>query len=160
MREDSVMVVENIDLGYANQCDLPLDTNVETLKSKAAVGWYDGGPGGPPCSTWTRLRYRAGGPPPLRSREYPWGLPHLTAGQRRSCDTASLILYAVMEVLTLIAGLGGTVTMEHPEDPSHDPCPSIWATSMVINFEKLVKAIRCLLVRLWWGGTKDAIATR
>ena len=33
---------------------------------------------GSPCSTWTKLRYRPGGPPPLRSRENLFGLPSVT----------------------------------------------------------------------------------
>ena len=35
--------------------------------------------GGPVCATWSKLRYCGAGPPPLRSRKRPYGLPVLSA---------------------------------------------------------------------------------
>ena len=68
-------------------------TDEATLKIAARVltedicqGLVDVVIGGPPCSTWSRLRYRPNGPPPVRSRDSLWGfqqLPPAAAGRGR-----------------------------------------------------------------------------
>ena len=50
-----------------------------------AEGLVDGIGGGPPCETWSKLRFLPNGPPPVRLRgRFAWGVPNLNhreAGQ-------------------------------------------------------------------------------
>eukprot|EP00959_Pyramimonas_sp_CCMP1952_P027572 579246-Pyramimonas_sp.AAC.1 len=42
-----------------------------------------------PCQTYSRVRDRGGGPPPLRSDAWPWGLPNLSAALQREVTLAN-----------------------------------------------------------------------
>lgn len=46
---------------------------------------------GPPCETFTRARFRAGGPPPLRSKTYRWGLPGLVGRHHHQVESGSVL---------------------------------------------------------------------
>ena len=59
--------------------DILSNTQYSMIRKLAYTGRIDGEHGGPVCATWSRLRHLPGGPPPLRSRRRPFGLPGLSA---------------------------------------------------------------------------------
>ena len=69
-------------------------------KEKAASGDIDGYHSGFPCDTFTRLRWRRapGLPPPLRSRDFPYGLPGLSEDQQRQADAGTIMMCRSLEM--------------------------------------------------------------
>ena len=85
--------------------------------------------GGPPCETWSVARWLGSGPPPLRDRQSPWGLKHLTRKQHLQVSVGTRLLEAAMELLSLVMVHGGCGFIEHPQTATWmygTPCPSIW----------------------------------
>lgn len=85
--------------------------------------------GGPPCETWSVARWLGSGPPPLRDRQSPWGLKHLTRKQHLQVSVGSGLLEVAMELLSLVMVHGGCGFIEHPQTATWmygTPCPSIW----------------------------------
>ena len=74
-RHGMKVVVISLDLAYGCQNDLYDVEVVKRLVQKGRELFWSGVHNGSPCSTWSRMRSQPGGPPPLRSRTYPWGLP-------------------------------------------------------------------------------------
>lgn len=70
--------------------------NVENQKfwlARVASRQVFGGGGGSPCETFSAARYMDGGPPPLRSATYPYGLPHLGKRQARQVAVGNSLLF-------------------------------------------------------------------
>ena len=84
--------------------------------------------GGFPCCTVSRARHRPGGPPPLRSRQYLFGLPGLSSHHRQQCDRGSELFLRTMDLGRGVTSCGGVCVLENPQDPGHAPYPSFWAT--------------------------------
>ena len=92
---------------------------------------------GPPCASWSRLRYRPGGPPPLRARgEQAWGLYDLRGFRLKECQVANALMLNTLALLDALAARGGACGMEHPADPGFDPLPSIWATDVMLGLQE------------------------
>ena len=78
----------------------------------------------PPCSTWTRVRMaNMRGPPPIRSRQYPFGYPWLKNQYRSQAELGTILVLFTVEVYEAAneAILKGRVSFiwmfsEHPED--------------------------------------------
>ena len=60
-----LVVIESYDAAYGDQYDLDCADSVQELINRACRGEIDGCMDGAPCSTWSRARFRPGGPPPL-----------------------------------------------------------------------------------------------
>ena len=68
------LLVISADLGADNNWDLVRPETFHTIHELIVQGFIGAIFGGPPCATWSRLRFRAGGPRPLRFRWGPWTL--------------------------------------------------------------------------------------
>ena len=56
--------------------DMALPATISLLDDLCDEGLIDGYMNASPCSTWSRARFRPGGPRPLRHRgDWAWGLP-------------------------------------------------------------------------------------
>ena len=67
--------VWSIDVSVDPTLDLTRDI-VELLSIAFRAGFFHAAVAGPPCSTWSRARFRGGkGPRPLRTRSEPWDAP-------------------------------------------------------------------------------------
>ena len=85
--------------------------------------------GGPVCATWSRARWRPGpGPPPLRDRSRPYGLPDLSPGNQQRCFEGSEMFLRHLDLKEGVLANQGTGTTEHPEDPRTEPYASIFNT--------------------------------
>ena len=69
---------------------------------------------GTPCNTLSAARKADGGPPPLRSSEYPWGLPDLAPSDAALLFLGNLFLIRTAEACELIVRLGGNFSVENP----------------------------------------------
>ena len=107
--------------------------------------------GGPPCRTFSRLRFREGGPSPVRTRQCPYGWPEQTVEEKMQVIRDSQ-LFARMIWLHAKATAGRLQSpgrrlatsavaflLEQPQDPQEylprtDPLweqlPSFWSTEM------------------------------
>lgn len=114
--------------------DLLCDSFFSGLRAAAWNGHIDGYSGGPPCSTWSRARWAPGGPPPVRSRALPYGLPRLNAARNRKCLKGSELFLRQLDIADGVASCGGSAVTEHPADPGHAPFSSIFATLQFRQF--------------------------
>ena len=62
------LVMISVDLEWDPLWDLSLPATFHALMSLVIYGCIDALFAGPPCATWSRLRFRPGGPAPLRRR--------------------------------------------------------------------------------------------
>ena len=102
----------------------------------------DGYHSGFPCSSFSAVRSREGGPPPVRSREWPHGLPSNNDAQQREAD-----LGAVLAVRpTMLAGkildsqrahkVGEVATLESPPGRETGPDIPSWELAELKEFLK------------------------
>ena len=91
--------------------------------------------GAPPCETYSAARHRAitamdGGPPPLRTFQYPWGLETNTLRQQKQIMMANELMQSWLLFVVTAASNGTAVLMEHPAPSIKIPeAVSIWRTA-------------------------------
>ena len=141
--------VVNVDLGFGKHFDLTDEVNVKRLIILASHDG-DGGHAGPSCSTWSRVRFRPGGPPPLRFRWCLWGRPDLHVRDAEKVAKGNCLLLSSLRILEAIAPRG-PVTLEHPADPGCPPYPSIFLTTEVQDWERRIGAVRVTFPQCQWG---------
>ena len=151
------VVVESMDYAYGPEFDLSSGSVIDRLVRASRRKLYSGAQNGSPCSTWSRVRFVPGGPPPLRTRDSPWGIASNTKEQQRHCDEHSRMWHGSMDVLDAIAASGGLVTNEHPKDPGRVPFPSTWDLPKMKKIERQRGLRRVSFPQCLWGqaGRKD-----
>ena len=77
------------DISFGDAYDLTLGKNQNLLMGWLASGLIIGFHVALPCQTFSRIRDRGGGPPPLRSDAWPWGLPGLSAALQHKVTLAN-----------------------------------------------------------------------
>eukprot|EP00959_Pyramimonas_sp_CCMP1952_P096079 2008951-Pyramimonas_sp.AAC.1 len=92
--------------------------------------------GAPPCSPWSRARFRPGGPRPLRFRDQPLGRLDLTEPVRTRVTEANVLLSNFLGLCDTVEQYGGAYLMQHPIDPHEEPFPSIWDLDAVKVLER------------------------
>ena len=120
--------------------DLLSPTKVAWWKDRIRAGQVLGIGGGPPCETWSAARWLGGGPPPLRDRQAPWGLPWLSKKQHQQVVVGSGLLRTAVELAVMVTFYGGCFFIEHPQVPlwlEGTPCPAIWRTQMLKKLARL-----------------------
>ena len=76
--------VESVDIKKDPAMDLRRNEIMDKIEAKVSEGQYDGYHAGFPCGSFSRVRWvqRAGMPPPVRSRQFPYGLPGNSQAQQ------------------------------------------------------------------------------
>jgi len=131
-------VVVSLDIAVSDKCDLSTDSAFKfwcgIIMSKRVLGIA----GGPPCETWSAARFVPADPvepgkspprmpPPLRSREEPWGVQGLELKHYRQLELASRLLRVFLLFVVLVLRRGGAALLEHPSRSKHIlKAPSIW----------------------------------
>ena len=120
--------VWSIDVSIDPTLDLTRNDIVELLSIAFRAGFFHAAVAGPPCSTWSRARFRGGGPRPLRTRAEPWGRTDIafTDGEKKKLVLGTKFLIACIKLFGVLAEEGGIFILEHPRDPGGPPFPSIW----------------------------------
>ena len=70
----------------------------------------------PPCETFSRARCNNNGPPPLRSKRYPWGFPWLQGQDKKKVDEGNFFIRKSIEAIQVVRQVGSFYLLEHPED--------------------------------------------
>ena len=114
-------------------------------------GHFDGFHSGFPFfSSFSRARFRPGGPPPVRDRQHLRGRPSNSRVQQLEGERGTLLATRSAAVVRAIQlggkkrGLRCTATLENPADPIIDPFPSAWllpALASVIVEPDAVQAV-------------------
>ena len=155
-----VVLTLSVDLAVDGNWDLSWPPTAELMQDTADQGLVDGAAGGPPCSTVSRARFnrRCPGPRPVRTRGlYVWGLPHLTAHERKRVSEANILWLNTLAYFESISLQQGVHLLEHPADPGQPPYPSFWDTDVTKGMEERSGAERRLLDQCPFGGcTKKA----
>jgi hypothetical protein len=71
----------------------------------------------PPCGTFSRARHaNKAGPPPIRSRLYPFGYPWLFGRHKHDAEQANEFVRQTFEICVEAFTVGSGFLFEHPED--------------------------------------------
>ena len=143
--------VISMDLAYGKHFDLSSEESVKELELEAERKKFSGAHNGSPCSTWSRVRFRPGGPPPLRDRSSPWGLATNSNSQREHVELHNKLLRNSLRILLAVALSSGLVSNEHPVDPGTHPYPSTWNLAIMKRVEKLAGMVRTVFPQCLWG---------
>lgn len=104
--------------------DLSTESALDFWTDKAKRGYILSFLSGPPCETFTRSRFREGGPPPLRSRKHRWGLPGLSKRFHLQVESGNFLWRFTTSMLAcqLAQGKGGIFEHPAPYDIDDGPC--------------------------------------
>lgn len=101
--------------------------------------------GGPPCETFTVARQQEGGPRPLRSADFPLGIPGLTQKEWNQLCISDRLLRFLLDVLVALAMMGFSGFLEHPQFPTwhaKGSPASIWSMDAI----RYLKNLGCFTV--------------
>ena len=97
--------------------DLLLDENFDRLLRIASSGLVRFAHASPVCSDFSRIKdANDGGPKPIRTAEFPEGLPDLTAAEQQRLATSKLLLERCVALLDAVFSAGGHVSLEQPRN--------------------------------------------
>ena len=85
--------VDSVDIKMDKSMDLRKGPAVEEIEKRITQGNYDGFHAGFPCGSFSRVRWveSAGMPGPVRSRQFPYGLPSNSPKQQEEADDGTLM---------------------------------------------------------------------
>ena len=128
------LIMVSADLENGDDWDMTSPSLAHLLNQLAGEGEIDIVGGGPPCNTFSAVRFEPGGPRPLRHRGfYEWGLPGLTEREKAKVGIGNVCLLNFLSVLDRVVACGGGAFFEHPADIRKcDPYPSVWAMEVVL----------------------------
>ncbi len=98
-KEGLPVLVVSIDTGLGEDHDLADPRVFHKLYSFVCEGLIDAVVGGPPCSTWSRLRFLPNGPRPIRFRDQPWGRRDATKSEARRIGDGNLLMVNFLALL-------------------------------------------------------------
>ena len=137
------MLVISLDIAISRKGDIlnpsRMDWWVTQVRCKYVIGAF----GGPPCETWSAARLLDGGPPPLRSPDWPWGMPQVENKHHKQLEIGSALLLAAIRFLAELLIAGGFFGGEHPSNSGRDGHISIWDLDI---FKRLLQseAVQCI----------------
>ena len=123
-QQDVRCIVHDVDIQNSADWDLSRPEVQQKLKTRLTAGEFDVALITPPCSTWSRVRgANCRGPPMIRSRQYVWGFPWLSARHSKDAELGNVLVLFMLDVLDILEACpisqnGATVLLfaEHPED--------------------------------------------
>ena len=161
--------VWSIDVSVDPALDLTQDTVLRSLEVAFEFGFFHAAVAGPPCSTWSRARFRHqvdGGPRPLRTRDEPWGRTDIsfTPDEVKKMRLGTKLLLATLRLFRALSRAGGVFLLEHPRDPGAPPYPSIWNLDEVRALQqqsgaKLIDLDQCMFGQEAQKGTNILATT-
>jgi hypothetical protein len=110
------------------------------------VDTIDGMHAGFPCGSFSMVRNRPGGPPPVRSREFPYGLPTNDVLQQKEADTGTVLAVRSSMLASKVLDnhrkrkVGEVATLENPPgSEAGQDCPA-WLLPEIVDFLKVYQA--------------------
>jgi hypothetical protein len=129
---------------------------VSTLFWLTYFAFIDGIAAGPPCCTFSRLRFNrlgyVGAPQPLRFRvQVAWGRPDSSDCERMRVTSANKLILTTLALCEEAVRQGGVHFIEHPRDPREHLFPSLFDTPEFPASELRMSASRVIGVQcpLW-----------
>ena len=112
----------------------PYTSHLESIRQGDVDGYHSGFP----CSSYSRLRWRPAPnlPGPVRSRQYPYGLPENDEMRQQECDQGTIMMCRSIEACKAMAETNdnftavGFYTMENPPPSNVGDGPHIAAWEM------------------------------
>lgn len=128
---------ESIDLARGDSHDVLGKDLWPTKLQQIKQGYYQAVVITPPCNTHSRARHSlTPGPPPVRSRLYPYGYPWLFGVMKKKVEQANRFIEIMIEGFKEAAKAKAAYLGEHPEDlgvaASGELPATIWALPEVI----------------------------
>ena len=119
---EAVLVDSDPVAGNGPVDDLLNDAVFETLLARVQGGEFCCVLAAPPCSTFSVARHFKskqavdGGPPPVRTRDHPRGLPQLSRGRHREVERANSLVARTSALLLAAHRAGAHFILENPAD--------------------------------------------
>lgn len=110
----SDVVVLSVDIVNGSKVGLTRAADVDYWMQRVWSGQVAGVIAGPPCETWSTVRYVPGDPPPLRYLEQPFGLPSMTCAQIEQVGNANALLLVELLFCSEVTLVGAAALLEHP----------------------------------------------
>ena len=114
----------SVDILLDTSHDLLQDVFYESMLRWCFSGLFPFALAGPPCGDFSRAKLRPGGPKPLRTPEFPFGVPGLSERDQQRVESSHTLLHRVVQILLAVFSTGGHVCLEQPssafswQDPS------------------------------------------
>ena len=136
LREWDILVdeVDVVNQAMINQ-DVVDDIAWEVWKAKLGAGEYYFLFCGTPCETFSHARQMRPGPPPLRSVEYPRGIPTLSGKLKEQVRLGNLFACRTAEACTIIHGVGGGFAIENPRRWGAEP--SLFGMEEIVELARM-----------------------
>ena len=135
--QEVAVQVMSLDVVLSSQHDLLGDALFSQLRCWCYSGRFFALVAGWPCCTVSAARHRPGGPPPLRSRHWLFGLPSLRGRHREQCRRGTELFLRTLDLASGVLGSNGRVVLENPVDRGRAPYPSFWISPPWLEFERL-----------------------
>ena len=94
--------------------DLLNEKHYQCLCALASSGIVGAASAAPPCGSFSRARLRPGGPKPVRTPEFPTGIPSPSAAQQAELDLSAQLHERTRHFLALVSAHGGLIILENP----------------------------------------------
>jgi hypothetical protein len=130
------LVMLSIDIVIdSDRCNLASSIAIHFCLLQIWEGAVTGSIAGPPCVTWSSVRWILnGGPPPLLSFDQPRGLPGLSLKHLRQVVVGSFLYRATIRLFLALLKTGGAALVEHPALATWEPrSASAWALPKLGN---------------------------
>ena len=134
LREWDVLIDE-VDVVNRAMINVVDDTAWEAWKAKLHAGEYYFLFCGTPCEIFSHARQVQPGPPPLRSVEYPRGIPTLSGKLKEQVRMGNLFVCRTTEACAIIHGLGGGFAVENPKRWGAEP--SLFAMEEIVELARV-----------------------
>ena len=124
-----------IDLLISPEMDLLNDTYFENLLRLCASGLVAYCGASPPCSEFSLLKLRTPGPTPVRTHEFPLGIPNPTPSEQDRINSSREILHRAVCCLQHISAAGGHGHLESPPNAFtwYDPVVKSWVNQQACH---------------------------
>ena len=98
-RENLRVGITSIDRDHEKRFDLMADQPFGDIMDDIRGGLYDGAHAGFPCGSFSMVRYRPGGPAPVRSLAHIYGLPTNSTSQQREADRGTVLACRALQAV-------------------------------------------------------------
>ena len=163
---DVTMVDSDAKRGGDSNHDILNDRFFHALLARIRSGQYYAIFAAPPCSTFSVARHfkskngRGGGPPVIRTRQHPTGLPDLNPAHTRELKRANEIIARLCILIGAAHENGTEFIIENPSDRSDKDEPtlylhadhgSLWNFPMIKTIQKHAKTRMCTFAQCMFG---------
>ena len=161
-KEGIKIEVESYDRDGPAAHDLAADSPYEDIVN--SVDTIDGVHSGFPCGSFSMVRSKEGGPPPVRSREWPYGFPSNSERQQKEADRGTVLAVRSTIVASKVLDkhrvrkVGEVATLENPPGTEEGPDIPAWELPEVKRFLEQYEAVQanfnsCIHMKgasRWW----------